>query len=94
MDRLTVPEYLLLMEAVKLKQLDKRQDIHLLAWLTFAAKATKGKGKHIKPVYDKFKRFFNYEEELEKLQNSAGGTSAEGSQPRFAGIGKLFKKGE
>lgn len=84
---------MLLMEAVKLKQLDKRQDIHMLAWLTFAAKATKGKGKHVKPVYDKFKRFFNYEEELEKLQNPDKVAAEEEAKPRFAGVGKFFKKG-
>ena len=83
------------MEAVKLKQLDKQHEIHMQAWLTFAAKATKGKGKHIKPVYDKFKRFFNYEEELEKLQKPDEETAEDEAmpKPRFAGVGKFFKKG-
>lgn len=87
-DRLTIPEYSLLMEAVRLKQVDKMRDIHLLAWLTFAAKATKGKGKNIKPVYNKFKHFFNYDEELAKIQKP------EKEQSRFHGIGKFIKKGD
>lgn len=81
----------MLMEAERLKQVDIDYRVHLLAWLTFAAKATKGKGKNIKPVYKNFKLFFNYEDELENAQKPA---EEKGGKPRFAGIGKIFKKGE
>lgn len=87
-DRLTIPEYNLLMEAAQLKQIDKMRDIHLQAWLTFAAKATKGKGKNVKPVYSKFERFYNYKEELKKVQQP------EENNSKFSGIGKFLKKGE
>lgn len=83
-DRLTIPEYLLLMEAVRLKQVDKMHDIHLQAWLTFAAKATKGKGKSSRPVYSRFERFYNYRKELEKVQNPKKEKS------KFSGIGKYL----
>ena len=88
MDRLTIPEYNLLMEAVRLKQVDETYKIHLLAWLTFAAKATKKSGRNAKPVYSKFERFYNYRKELEKAQNPDKGKSS------FSGIGKYIKKGE
>ena len=60
---------------------------HLQAFLNFAVKAEKKAGKNkSKPVYSKFKRFYNYEEELEKVKNNEKNTS------RFSGIGKFFKK--
>lgn len=87
MDRLTIPEYELLMEAVRLKQVDLDYRNHLQAFLNFAVKAEKKSGKKSKPVYSKFKRFYNYEEELEKAQNRGKEKS------RFSGIGSFLKKG-
>jgi hypothetical protein len=88
-DRLTIPEYELLMEAVRLKQVDKDYRNHLQAFLNFAVKAEKKTGKNkSKPVYSKFKRFYDYESEVKKV------TSKGGEKSRFTGIGKLLKKGE
>lgn len=87
MDRLTIPEYELLMEAVRLKQVDLDYRNHLQAFLNFAVKAEKRSGKKSRPVYNKFKRFYNYEEELEKAQNRSKGKS------RFSGVGSFLKKG-
>jgi len=84
-DRLTIPEYELLMEAAKLKQIDLDYRNHLQAFLNFAVKATKGKKQ--KPVFSKFKKFYNYEEELEKAQKRNSPKS------RFTGIGSILKKG-
>lgn len=73
------------MDAVRLKQVDMDYRNHLQAWLTFSAKATKKKGK---PVYNKFSKFYNYENEIKKVTNKGSEKS------RFAGIGKFLKKGE
>lgn len=90
MDRLTIPEYRLLMEAVRLRQVDKDYRNHLQAFLNFAVKAEKKSGKNkSKPVYSKFKRFYDYEKEIEKAQRK--GVPA---KSRFAGIGKLLTRGE
>lgn len=88
-DCLTIPQYTLLMEAVRLKQIDRDYRNHLQAYLNFVVKAEKksGKGKS-KPVYTKFKQFYDYEKELEKV------THKENKKSRFAGIGKFLKKGE
>ena len=88
-DKLTIPEYELLMKSVKLKQIDIDYRNHLQAFLNFAVKAEKkvGKGKS-KPVYRKFKQFYDYESELGKVTNKSNKKS------RFAGIGKFLKKGE
>ena len=87
-DRLTLPEYELLMKAAKLKQIDMDYRNHLQAFLNFAVRAEKKSGKNkSKPVYGKFKKFYDYEKELEKATNNRKEKS------RFAGIGKLLKKG-
>ena len=88
-DRLTIPEYKLLMEAVRLKQVDMDYRNHLQAFLNFCVKAEKKTGKNkSKPVYSKFKRFYDYEKELAKVKDNGKGKS------RFSGIGKFLKKGE
>ncbi len=87
MDRLTIAEYKLLMEAAQLKQVDADYRNHLQAFLNFAVKAEKKTGKNkSKPVYRKFKQFYNYEEELRKV-------TKKDKKSRFAGIGKFLKKG-
>lgn len=89
-DRLTIPEYRLLMEAVRLRQVDKDYRNHLQAFLNFAVKAEKKSGKNkSKPVYSKFKRFYDYEKEIEKAQRKGVPVKS-----RFAGIGKLLTRGE
>lgn len=84
-DRLTIAEYKLLMEGVRLREIDKDYRNHLQAFLNFAVRSEKktGKGKS-KPVYTKFKQFYDYERELEKVNNN--------KKSRFEGIGKLLKK--
>lgn len=88
MDKLTIPEYKLLMEAARLQQIDMDYRNHLQAYLNFVVKAEKKSGKNkTKPVYSNFKKFYDYEKELEK---TAG---AETKKSRFSGIGKLLNKG-
>lgn len=76
------------MEAVRLKQVDMDYRNHLQAFLNFAVKAEKKSGKGSKPVFTKFKKFYDYEREIEKVQKKKSEKS------RFSGIGKLLNKGE
>lgn len=89
MDRLTIPEYRLLMKAIELKRVDADYRCHLQAYLNFAAKAQKKSGKNkSKPVYNRFKKFYDYEKEINKVMNR------EHEKSKFAGIEKFLKKGE
>ncbi len=83
-DRLTIPEYGLLMSATALKAVDKAKDQHLQAWLTVSAGATRKDGR---PVYKKFKDFFNYEAELKRLQKPK-------PDNRFSRLSKHLKEKE
>lgn len=85
-DRITIPEYILLMEAVRLKQVDMDYRNHLQAFLNFSVKAEKKTGKNKrKPVYNRFKKFYDYEKELEKARKKTG-------KSRFSGIGQFLKR--
>lgn len=87
-DRLTIPEYELLMQGVRLKQVDQDYRNHLQAFLNFAVKAEKKAGKNkSKPVYQRFKQFYDYEKAIDKATNS------EEKKSRFSGISKFLKKG-
>ena len=87
-ERLTLPEYYLLMEAVKLKQVDNDYRNHLQAFLNFAVKAEKRAGRNkSRPVYSKFKKFYDYEKAIKEAQGKD-------DKPKFPGIGKLLNKGE
>jgi hypothetical protein len=68
-DRLTIPEYRLLMQASKLKQVDLDYRVHQLAFANFRAQAQKKNGKNkTVPVFRKFKQFFDYEKAVKKAQ--------------------------
>ena len=76
------------MHAVRLKQVDRDYRDHLQAYLNFRVRAEKKAGKNkTKPVYNTFKKFYDYEKEVEKVTKP-------NNDNRFAGIGKFFKKGE
>lgn len=65
---LTIPEYNLLMKSVELKQVDKSYWVHLQAYKNLQVKAEKKVSKNkTRPVYNTFKKFFNYENEINKV---------------------------
>ena len=75
------------MEGVRLKRVDMDYREHLQAWLNRAVKAEKGRGKNAKPVFTKFKQFFDYKEEIAKAKKKK-------EKSKYAGIGKLLSKGD
>lgn len=89
-DRLTIAQYEVMMEALELRLLDQDLHEHRQAFLNFAVRAEKKAGKNkMKPVYRKFRQFFDYDKELEKIK-----TRKKKKKSRFSGIGKLLKREE
>lgn len=89
MDRLTIPEYNLLMKAVQAKEVDKDYRNHLQAFLNLSVKAERKAGKNkTKPVFSTFEKFFNYDREIGKIIHPD-----KKQKSRFDGIGKFLKKG-
>lgn len=64
--KLTVREYLIILEALRLRLTDEEYRAHEVAWLSFAAASKKGTKKHQKPVYDSFRKFYDYESALKE----------------------------
>ena len=78
-DQLTLAEYEIMMEALELRMLDESLHEH-------RAEKKAGKGK-TKPVYRRFKQFFDLDKELRKIKNRR-------KPSRFAGITKLSDREE
>ena len=90
-DQLTIAQYEIMMDALDLRMLDQNLHEHRQAFLNFAVQAEKKVGKNKRrPVYRKFIDFFDYDAELKKMKQRR----AQKKKTRFAGIGKLLKKGE
>ena len=88
-DQLNLNEYEIMMEAFNLRQVDQEFWIHLQAFENYRAQATTTSGKHTRPVYTTFKKFFDYEAELKRVQKK------QDTEPqKFSGIGNLLKKQE
>lgn len=67
-DKLSIFEYNLLIKAAELKEVDLEYHIHLLAFNNYRMKAQKKAGKNkSKPVYDKFKKFYDYEDRVNEI---------------------------
>lgn len=83
---MTFAEYALLMEAVRLKQIDTDYRVHQQAFLNLAVKAQKKSGKKTKYIYSNFEKFYDYKKKLKEAKS-------EKQKSRFSGIGELLKKG-
>lgn len=85
---MTIPEYMLLMKAVRLRQVDTDYRNHLQAFLNFSVKAEKKVGKNkTRPVYSRFKQFFDYDKRIAEAEGKV-------TKSRFSGLSKFLKKGE
>ena len=62
---LSLYEYQARMHAYQLNRIDHEYDMHLQAWINHRVTATTEKGK---PVYKKFKDFYDYESNLKKIE--------------------------
>ena len=78
------------MDAVRLKQVDMDYRNHLQAFLNFSVKAEKKAGKNkSKPVYSRFKKFYDYEKEVAKVTKKGGSENS-----LISSMGRFLKKGE
>lgn len=79
---MTMYEYNMRMRAMRLRQVDREYDIHLLAWESWNVQAMKKQGKNKRvPVFKDFKQFFDYEERLREV---SGRKKSVGRKSRIA----------
>lgn len=79
-------EYEILADAFELQMLDEIFKEHRQAFLNYSVQAQKKNGR---PVYRKFRNFFDYDKELRKIQDKKSG-----GKPRFFGVGKFLNRKE
>lgn len=80
------------MKAVELKSVDLHYRLHAQAYLNVSAGAKKKAGKNkLRPVYDKFVKFFDYESEEKRVMEEERGKKKRNT--RFSGVGKFLRKG-
>lgn len=84
-------EYLYRMKAYSLSQIDKERDIHLLAWQTVQAGATKEKGGKQVSAYKNFKAFFDYESRINEIHKPVKSTLNK-QQKRMTELAKQANK--
>ncbi|MDA5386952.1 hypothetical protein [Loigolactobacillus backii] len=66
-ERMTMNEYYLRLEAHQLKQVDEQQKLAMQSWFNQTVKAQTGSAKHPKPKYKRFDQFFNAEKQEEQI---------------------------
>lgn len=83
-------EYQARIHAYRLKQIDKKHEMHLQAWLNHQVTAKKEKGSKQVPVFEKFKDFFDYEKELREVDGVTSALTEE--HKRMARIAKSYNE--
>lgn len=86
-DQMTLREYEIRIKALRLREVDKDYRVHMQAFLNYSVQAQKKAGKNkTRPVYSKFKKFFDYEKAIKE---------AKGEKPeengRFSELSKFMK---
>lgn len=81
-------EYVMLMKAARLRDVDRTYYIHQQAFANLRVKATRRAGRHkSRPVYTRFNRFYDHKAEVDKVM---------GKKSKFDGLKKHLNatKGE
>ena len=86
-EKLDIPDYMMLMEAVQYRETDKAFWTHFLAWQTMRANGKKKSGKGYKTAYPKFKLFWNEEAAMKNIEKNKKKPDS-----RFEGLGGFLKR--
>lgn len=86
-EKLDIPDFTALMEAIEYREDDKSFWLHLLAWQTMRAGTKKKSGKGYKLVYPKFKSFYDVEAAENERKNKKGKKKS-----RFGGLSDYLRK--
>lgn len=82
---LDIPDYLMLMDAIRYREADKEFWVHFLAWQNMRARGKKKNGKGFKMAFPKFRMFYDVEKEMKKRDGGKG-------KSRFSGLAEHMRK--
>ena len=77
-EKLTIPEYELLMEGAAYRKVDMEYWANRVAWLTMVAKSKKKSGKKLVVVYKKFRNLFNIDAAVRELEGKIDSRNGKG----------------
>lgn len=84
-EKLDIPEFMILMEAVECRENDKSFWIHFLAWQTMRANGKKKSGKGYKSAFPRFKKFYNAEAAMRNIKSNK-------QKSRFGGLSDFLRR--
>ena len=67
--RMTLREYQLRLEAYQIRRVNEQESLATLAWQIQSVQATKGSSKHPKPVFEKFRDFFDTQKYIDQVRS-------------------------
>lgn len=68
--RMTLREYQLRLEAYQIRRVNEQENLATLAWQIQSVQATKGSSKHPKPVFEKFRDFFDIQKQIDQVRSA------------------------
>ena len=69
-EKMTLNEYLIRMEAFQLQTIKRNEEIAYQAWLNQQVQATTGSPKNPKPKFKEFRKFFDSEKMIDEVRSS------------------------
>lgn len=69
-EKMTLNEYLIRMEAFQLQTIKRNEEIAYQAWLNQQVQATTGSPKNPKPKFKEFRKFFDSERMIDEVRSS------------------------
>ena len=69
-EKMTLSEYLIRMEAFQLQTIKRNEELAYQAWLNQQVKATTGSPKNPKPKFKEFRKFFDSEKMIDEVRSS------------------------
>ena len=88
-EKLDLPDFFLLMDAMEYRENDKSFWVHFLAWQNMRARGTKKSGKNWKTAFPRFKSFYNADVAKKNIEKSRKKEKGGGM---FDGLGEYLRK--
>ncbi|MDD3503898.1 MAG: hypothetical protein PHD56_14245 [Anaerostipes sp.] len=86
-DKMTLAQFEIMAEAMKLREIDKDYRNHLQAFLNFRVRSKKRSGKNKeRPFYSTFKKFYDYDSEIRRATGK--------TEDKFSKVKEVMKRRE
>ena len=90
---MTYHDFTVLLHAHALQEIDQEYRAHKQAFLNQVVKQTEGTGKNVRPQYPTLQSFYDYEQELDKIQHPAKYRRQQRIRSAAADFAKTFNTG-